>query len=186
MILFLYGCTINKDSIRIEQKDSNYQIVVIANDSVDKIILMNCHLAYYVQKTVLRKVKIYNPSQYENSDYSYYKGEWSGRVLEVDTNGIPEIMELSDERRILSRKKNQYLVKTINAIDSSFAVQQIFRAYLERMRAEGKDTLHIGSIQQLKRTNPDLINNLLQRDSIEFVFGRDDRRHAIYLPIEVR
>ena len=186
MILFLFSCQIDKNSVRIEQQDSNYQVMIWANDSIDKIVSVYCHLVYDVQKLAFRKVWFYNPSQFENSDYSYYKEEWSGRPLEYDDNGIPRVIEPNDDRKMLSRQKNQYLVKTIHIMDTSFAVQQIFRPYLERMKAEGKDTLHIGSIQQLKLTNPDLINNLLQRDSIEFVFGRDDRRHAIYLPIEVR
>ena len=186
MILFFCGCTIDKNSVHIEQQDSNYQMVIWANDSVNKIIAVYYHLVYDAKKLVFKKVRFYDPSQFENSDYSYFKGEWSGRPLEFDDYGKPTIMRLDDELRMLTRKKNRYLIKGGSAIDTSFAVQEIFRPYLERMKAEGKDTLHIGSIQQLIRTNPDLINNLLQRDSIKFVFGRDERRHSIRLPVEVR
>ncbi|MFT0372974.1 hypothetical protein ACMSE0_23630 [Bacteroides thetaiotaomicron] len=58
--------------------------------------------------------------------------------------------------------------------------------YFEKMKSEHKDTLHIGTIQQLKQTNPELMNELLQGDSILFNFVYKDNFHHIKLPVEIR
>lgn len=58
--------------------------------------------------------------------------------------------------------------------------------YFEKMKSEHKDTLHIGTIQQLKQTNPELMNELLQGDGILFNFVYKDNFHHIKLPVEIR
>lgn len=64
--------------------------------------------------------------------------------------------------------------------------QRILAPYFEKMKSEHKDTLHIGTIQQLKQTNPELMNELLQGDSILFNFVYKDNFHHIKLPVEIR
>ena len=71
-------------------------------------------------------------------------------------------------------------------IDTTAAVQQRFEKYLERMNAENKDTLHIGTMQELKNTNPQLLEDLLLGDSLTFDFHYDKFFNPIRLPIEIK
>mgnify|MGYP000417650398 CR=1 FL=1 len=55
------------------------------------------------------------------------------------------------------------------------------------LKTTGKDTLHIGTIQEFKKKYPEIINLLLQDDSIQFwiytPWSKDNGNHFI-LPIE--
>lgn len=49
-------------------------------------------------------------------------------------------------------------------------LQSVFRPFISQIKNTGKDTLHIGTIQEFKKKYPEIINLLLQDDSVQF-FG---------------
>ena len=66
-------------------------------------------------------------------------------------------------------------------------LQSVFRPFISQFKNTGKDTLHIGTIQEFKKKYPEIINLLLQDDSIQFwiytPWSKDNGNHFI-LPIE--
>ena len=66
-------------------------------------------------------------------------------------------------------------------------LQSVFRPFISQIKNTGKDTLHIGTIQEFKKKYPEIINLLLQDDSVQFwiytPWSKDNGNHFI-LPIE--
>ena len=48
-------------------------------------------------------------------------------------------------------------------------LQSVFRPFISQIKNTGKDTLHIGTIQEFKKKYPEIINLLLQDDSVQFI-----------------
>lgn len=111
-------------------------------------------------------------------------GRWCNVVGKINDN----LIYFSHHNvNVLSTIPREYVVYTRHYdIDTSERVQNLFASYVSRMKTEGKDTLHIETISQLKQTNPDLVYGFLQRDSIELDFFYNKLYHSLRRAVEVK
>ena len=70
--------------------------------------------------------------------------------------------------------------------DTLETVQKLLNPYIKRMQLENQDSLYIGTIQELKETNPEFLYGLLKGDSLAFDFYYDNFYNPIILPVEIK
>lgn len=189
-ILFLIlSCRDEKHLIKVEQIESDKFPVMIAYDpETHRVEVINFPLAYRISLNYRKNVRISNPayyctSTYQNIDFRF----WDAGVALFGKRNDSLIYYTQDNLRFLTTIPRVYVVYTRHRhIDTSARVQNLFATYVSRMKTEGKDTLHIETISQLKQTNPELVYGFLQRDSIQLVFYYNKFFHSVYRPVEVK
>ena len=185
-ILLLDACSSSKnvkDLIKVEQIESIYPVEIYATKSKNRIHAINYPLTYRIKKTNAETTYLIRHGNYYYGNKYCYKGHWyGGGTLFLCKDGM-----LKEDVEYLNTDYNEYVAYTHHYdIDSTKSVQQMFQPYLEKMKQENKDTLHIESIQELKKINPELINGFLQGDSIRFRFRYGKKYGTITLPVEVK
>lgn len=154
-----------------------------------KVNVINFPLVFSISLNDNKKVKITGPTYYCNSenqniDFKFWD---SAAVLFVNKNDSLILYNRKSDFMVLTTIPREYVVYTRHLdIDTSARVQNLFTNYVSRMKTEGKDTLHIETISQLKQTNPELVYGFLQRDSIELVFYYNKFFHSVYRAVEVK
>lgn len=189
ILLLLLSCRDEKHLIKVEQIESNKFPVMIAYDpETYRVEVINFPLTYRISLNYRKNVRISNPAYYCNSinqkiDFYFWD---AGAVL--FGNISDSLIYFSHHNvNVLSTIPREYVVYTRHYdIDTSARVQNLFANYVSRMKTEGKDTLHIETISQLKQTNPELVYGFLQRDSIQMVFYYNKFFHSVYRAVEVK
>lgn len=181
-LLFL-GCS--KIPISVKQIDSNFPVIVMMDSSINKIDMIQFRLCYEIKKKQLKKIWL-GPSDYfyPNEDgfttastlfYSYHN----------DT--LEYVNDINNKKRFLSFFKTyQYVIDVVKPVDTIQEVQNNFQYYIDKMVQQRKDTLHIESIQQLKKSNFQFINDLLAKDRIIIQFVENEKPYEIGYSIEVK
>lgn len=173
------------DDVEINQIKSNYPIILIPRQEDRTIWAIVLPLAFTVRKKVFREIDFRDPY--------YMRIDKFGEL--VTTNNMLYLKEGdslifphdNDKRRFLQFTPKEWVIYVrISNLSKEQDVQTFFASALKRAELEHKDTLHIGSIQQLKHTNPGFLNDLLQRDSIKFRFFFEKNFHGVTLPVEIK
>ena len=194
-IIIACSSTSNSSMINIKQINSNYPIIVRTNRENNKIGAVDFPLVFNVSKNVTKQISILDYPEYKrNSKYviNEYDKYWNTNthiVFNINNVLMRPKNKIDDTLMSLNNKVKQVVVyiKYYN-LSKNDEVQKLCSSYLERAKSMDKDTLHIESIQQLKQTNPNFVNDFLQGDSIRFDFYlKDDQRfYHIDLPVEVK
>jgi len=184
--VFHTACSQNKEPISVEQIPSNYSTILYANleDSIIKGVRF--YLTFDIANNTNEEVSISFPEYIYNKKYTRdsYLG-WI-RSIHMYFNHKGKLKPIfgkdMDGFEMLEKKPKEYVFTTFHSPIKDPSVQSMFSTYLERMKAENKDTLHIGTIRELKAKNSPIVQ-LLEGDSIIISFGRED----LYLdPIPVQ
>ena len=182
IIFFICSCSTNRhidDLVQIEQINSNYPVILRGDIEKNEIFALKFMFAYKIRKKSSKKIDLKRDCNY----YSKRRGNWrGGNFAYLNKNG-----ELSNDTEYLDYNYKEYYVGyQYGYLDSDTLTQRIFQPYMEKTKQENKDTLHIESIQELKKINPELINGFLQGDSIRFRFRYGKKYGTITLPVEVK
>ena len=183
IILLINACGSNKN-ITVNQIQSKRPIIIHFDKEEDRVVIVSFPITFGILNHTNNNITLDNMVKYQYADIENYPQYWNTTIfpyLIEDEKLLTTINPIS--RSVISSKnKREYVIYTRHFIHS----QNLFSAYLEKMRQENKDTLHIESIQQLKQINPNFVNDFLQGDSIRFLFYYDKKFHTIVLPVEVK
>lgn len=190
LILFsvsvLVSCSkvnITKD-VKINQVESDYPVIL--NPGKDGTVYsIFFPLAFKISKRTLNKVRLSKPTYLRFDEF----GEWipTASFLYYSEDNDLIWPKDNDKLRILQfREREWVLYARYCHLSKELYIQEFFASDLKRARSECKDTLHIGSMRQLKQTNPGLLNNLLQGDSIYFSFVAKQKFYHITLPVKIK
>ena len=184
--LILTSCStanITKD-VKIYQVESNYPTILkVREDGTAWAIFFP--FVFKISKRTLSKVRLSNPSYLRFDKFGEWLPTTSLLYLQKDNDLIRP--KDNDQLRFLQFREQEWVVYArYSNLSKEQDVQSFFASTLKRAELEQKDTLHTGTIQQLRQINPGLINGLLQGDSIEFDFVYKDNFHHIKLPVEIK
>lgn len=169
------------DNVTIRQTESDYPVVIKQNKEGQEFILF--YLEYDIRKKNIHEIRVGNADYYNEKN----RFLWSPVIVySIDADSLVYVNNAYNNKRFLSYGYQRYVVRKQHHIEKYPNVRHILTPYLEKMKSEHKDTLHIGTIRQLKQTNPELMNGLLQGDSIRFNFVYKDDFHHIELPVEIK
>ena len=162
ILILNYGCDSVNKSVNIEQFNVDYPLAIRLSK----------------EKTVIRlqfpnKIKVENKSLVSESfveiEYIY-----NNIPLERDLRmGLFEekdkkLIKISNNKKKIISSKGQleYVFYTRHFVDSTKAIQQQFKPYVEKMLRLEKDTLHIGTVVEFKKKHKELFESLTKNDSI--------------------
>ena len=186
-LLFFVSCISEKDYVSIEQTISDYPIS-LALDS-DTIKYMDIPLVFLMNKTSSKKVVLSSSTYLCASDYTIEPHTWDfNGALFFNVNG--KILRTSDIEGLREMTKQQReLIVYIRYQHFTSEFQKTLKSSIKLPQKSG--VVKIGSVQELKKKNKKMIDNLLQHDSICFSFDyKDDfneyRVGYVYMPVSVK
>ena len=183
-IAFL-SCSSNKRLV-VEQTNSNYPIILVKGKNSNKIATIRFPLVFNISKSSFdNDVKIGSLSYLYNSSLSK-KATWmAGAILYSSQND-----ELQPTKRLqkIDLTKKEFVVYTRHYISYSINddLGHFFQPYYDYMIDNHKDTLHIESLQQLKKREPDLVNAFLQGDSLLFRVYYNNNLIPYIVPVQAK
>ena len=186
-LLFFVSCISGKDYVSIEQTISDYPIS-LALDS-DTIKYMDIPLVFLMNKTSSKKVVLSSSTYLCASDYTIEPHTWDfNGALFFNVNG--KILRTSDIEGLREMTKQQReIIVYIRYQHFTSEFQKTLKSSIKLPQKSG--VVKIGSVQELKKKNKKMIDNLLQHDSICFSFDyKDDfneyRVGYVYMPVSVK
>lgn len=186
-LLFFVSCISEKDYVSIEQTISDYPIS-LALDS-DTIKYMDIPLVFLMNKTSSKKVVLSSSIYLCASDYTIEPHTWDfNGALFFNVNG--KILRTSDIEGLREMTKQQReIIVYIRYQHFTSEFQKTLKSSIKLPQKSG--VVKIGSVQELKKKNKKMIDNLLQHDSICFSFDyKDDfneyRVGYVYMPVSVK
>jgi len=120
-------------------------------------------------------IEITNPSSEKKGfrNYKYkYSNELKGKAMKMylikDETRLKQ--SVSKVKYIDVKSSEKYLITSKHFIDTTKLNRHFFKPYIEKMQSLKLDTLNIGTISQLKEKHKDLLDQLIKKDSISFLF----------------
>ncbi|WP_010522838.1 hypothetical protein [Aquimarina agarivorans] len=165
LIFSLVECNPTKKNIVITQKKSKESIVLRMESKYNTVFGIK-----FPQKLEFENKSLSNKSfvmvnyQYEDS-----LTKWRNLGIELYTDELERIS--NNKKKIISSKtKLSYILYTRHFIDSTSSTQAQFKTFIKKMLSQNKDTLHIGTVKEFKKTHKELFEKLTKNDSISIQF----------------
>jgi len=186
--VILLSCS-NKEQnyISIEQTMSDDPIsLALDNDTVK---YMDIPLAFLMSKTSSKRVVLSSSTYLCASDYTCAPHAWDfNGALFFNVNGkIVQTSDIEGLREMDKQPRKVLVYIRYQCFTPEF--QKIVKSSIKLPQKSG--IVKIGSVQELKKNNKELIENLLKHDSICFSFDyKDDFNEYcvgyVYLPVNVK
>lgn len=160
-VIILSGCKSANNDIQINQINTDYPVVLKYSKKYDKFSRLKIPL----------KLKIYNNSfsQYSFASIRYEYNSAFGGITEniyVEKNENLKKIKNNKRKSIISKQSQEYIIYTSHRLDSSKKIQDKFKSYIHLFENKNIDTLNIGTINEFKLNNKDLIKLLTKNDSV--------------------
>lgn len=164
----------NRGEVFVEQVESKYSTILFAFEEY-RAMTVKFYLTFDVTNNTNEKISIGLSEYIYKGTFlrGFYEGLRTLIPMYYCDKGMLESLLRKDERRELDNSSKQYVFTTLHVIDKKELSKPLFSKYLDKMKSENKDTLHIGTISQLKRENSPLLK-LLEGDSIVISFSRNN------------
>jgi hypothetical protein len=196
----MFACSVEK-SVQIRQIDTELPVLIRYNAEDSDVFKIRFPFSFeYSHSFLLRRLRVKGVAYYYcrefGKSYLGYSGDWSPNVSVYQKDRARLIDRGIEGRKnakpVVSRFQSQELIAyTSHDIDTSAAVQNLFKPYLERMKTltGGGDTLFIGTFDEFRKSQPELTKVLLEGDSIRFDIykgsgGFGNYATTVYLPIK--
>ena len=188
VFMTLLSCSNREQNyISIQQTVSAYPIVLTLE--CDTIKYMDVPLAFLMNKTSSKKVILSSSTYLCASAYIIAPHTWDfNGALFFNVNG--KVVRPSEIEGLREMNKQQHeVIVYIRYRYLTPEYQSSLKVLLRNSKKNG--VVKIGSVQNLKKNNKDLIENLLQHDSICFSFDYKDfsdeyRVGYVYMPVFVK
>lgn len=182
---------IKNDTVVVKQVASDLPVIIRYDSIKDYIFRIQFPLVFRICN-ISDSNKQIGQIAYYYQDIKYalsYEQGWNYNVR-VNRMRKGELLSPYSKGRIVidSLATENFVFQTGHSIRYEDTIlQSIFRPLIPIIKESGKDTLHIGTIQTFKEKYPEIINILLQNDSIQFWIytpWSDDKGIHFILPVE--
>lgn len=170
---FQIACSQTKEPITVEQVPSEYSTILFTEK--DEITGIRFYLAFDITNNTKEQINLSFPEYVYNKNYTRdsYLGWIRSIHMYFNHKGKLETVfdKDMDGLEMLDNKPKEYIFTTFHAPIKDLSIQSMFSSYLDQMKAENKDTLHIGTISELKAKNSPILQ-LLEGDSLIISFDK--------------
>lgn len=189
--IVLCSFRIKNDTVIVNQVESTLPIIIRYDSIKDYIFRIQFPLVFKICNMSGNNKQI-GQIAYYYKDIKYALSYEQGWNYNVRVNRMEKEELLSPYRRgrimVDSLATEYFVFQTGHSIRyEDTTLQAVFRSFIPIMKESGKDTLHIGTIRVFKEKYPEIIETLLQNDSIQFWIytpWSDDKGVHFILPIE--
>nr|WP_320117752.1 hypothetical protein [uncultured Marinifilum sp.] len=165
--LLLINCESIQNTITINHSNTYFPIIVRMTKEDNSIIGIRFP----------NKITVENKSLFKES---FVKIEYRYKNIPLERNygiGLFEqengklIKTSNNKKKTISSKGSiEFVYYTRHFVDSTKSIQLQFKPYIDKMVRLGKDTLHIGTVDEFKQTHKELFESLTKNDSISIRF----------------
>lgn len=170
ILMFLAGCTSNREAVTIKQVSSMEKPVII-RISEDRAAIHSIlyPLSYEIKKNINEEI------YYFDNTFVFHNFN-----LSSGTGGCYLVAQDNNKRLSLSCKRFDGVIKYI--IEENDTINGLLHDYYEEMRKDKKDTIHI-TAKDFKNQFGDIVDKYFDGDSIVLHFKKG---HNLYnVPLEV-
>ena len=159
--LILLGCKSSQSNIYLNQINTNYPVVLKYSEKYDKFSKLKIPL----------KLEIYNNSfsVYSFASIRYeYNSNLNGITEDIYEEKNHKLKKIRNNQRkyIKSKEGKKYILYTSHRLDSSKKFQQKLKYYFELIKDKNIDTLNVGTLDEFKSKNKNLLKILTKNDSV--------------------
>ena len=153
-------------NINVNFYDTEYSVILRKSEREKKITYIRLPKKLRLENGFLTN------RMFKRIVYSYKinKDKCLGLVLYQKKNDSLSRISNNKKKAISAKESLEYIYYTRHFIDSTKSIQQQFKPYIEKMLAENKDTLHIGTVDEFKQQHKELFEKLTKNDSISIQF----------------
>ncbi|MFA9372121.1 MAG: hypothetical protein ACERIH_10465 [Labilibaculum antarcticum] len=166
LILLSYCCGNIRKSINIKQFNVDYPLII-------RLSKENTVIRLQFPKKIIIENKSFFKRDFVEIEYDY-KNMPLGRDLRIGlfekVNGKLTKVSNNKMKTISAKGSLEFVYYTRHFVDSTKAIQQQFKPYIEKMLRLKKDTLHIGTVVKFKKKHKELFESLTKNDSISIRF----------------
>ncbi|TPN82811.1 hypothetical protein [Aquimarina algicola] len=188
----LTACSQNKNV------NADTSLNIIVNETNEPIILW-----YNIEADVITRVMFpYNIMMYNKTNNDYvvnsvrylyrrqddnYSGGIGGGKLHYKTNENFYLFTDNGKSFKINQKDSlDYLLYSLHILkEKNTEQQQALEIYKEEMRAQQKDSMHVGTLKQFRKKHPELTEYFLERDSIRISYRKKDQEKPRQFRISV-
>jgi len=179
---FLLSCSTGIGKITLKLEEHNSPVLARLSKQDSTISLLKIPV----------KMDILNSSKLKTSfikiDYEYGSLKMgyglSPELYNYDKDVLNPVSN-NREKHIYWLQSKEYLLYSRHFIDTSKVTQQTLKSYTQKMLAQNKDTLHIGTVSEFKTKHPILFEKLTKNDSISIRLLEDGKLgKRITVPVE--
>ena len=185
IVLFAWLFSACTPKIQVRQVDSNYPIILVKGKNVNKITTVKIPLVFHLAKSSLNDIRLGSISYWHDSRFSQKNSWQAGSTLYIPQKGQ---LCISNQLQKIGFVRNEFVVYT--RYSTSYADTDefgcFFQPYCDLMVESGKDTLHIGSLQDLIKVKPDIVRDFLQGDSVLFRLYHGKELIPYTCPVQVK
>ncbi len=175
-----------KDNMDITLEISNYPVVIHYSKKYQYIWRVDVPVkATLKNNSFLRKMLDKVKYNYRDSNYKRYATNKSDQFVRIysDKQGI--LKKTLKHKRLYFNEELSYILKLSLRLDTTYTVQKKYEKYLTEVSQNNLDTLIIGTINELKQTNKDLIKQINKGDlCFEFTKNKSVQTDNICVTID--
>ncbi len=168
LLLIFTDCKSINSTINITQKQVRQEIIIrTASDNKNRIIRIQ-----FPNEIILKNNSFLN-RDFLTINYNYNNIPLNRNLnlgLFTKANGKLKRIRNNKKKVLPSKESLNFIFYSRHFVDSTKSTQQQFQTYIEKMLAENKDTLHIGTVAEFKQKHTALFEKLTKGDSISIQF----------------
>ncbi|WP_289064277.1 hypothetical protein [uncultured Zobellia sp.] len=158
-------CDTSKEPITITFAPSTEDVYLHYNESWNTISAVSIPFNFDIENNRFHKEQLVRFSyNYGNA----MEGQPVRLFLRKDKSF--EKLKNSEDIYIDRYKTNPYRVRTKHYVDTTKSKQAFFEPYMKDIQRLNQDSLNIGTVSELEAKHKELLDNLLQNDSLSFLF----------------
>ncbi len=167
--LFIFThCKSIDNNITITQKEASQEIILRTAKDVKN---------YVIRIQFPKEIIISNNSLYTFDILSLhymYNNIPSNRNLDlglyITENDTLKMIMNNKSKLIFPKKELRFIIYSRHFVDDTKSIQEEFKPYIQKMLAQNKDTLHIGTVQEFKKKHKKLFELFTKNDSLSIQF----------------
>lgn len=172
ILLFIFhSCKCNKGNIDVINTKINHPVILRLSKTYLKIFRVKIPTKIILKNNLTRK------KEFVNFKYNYGSTKNKGIIEFVFKETENKLIEIDNDSKktIHPYDEKEFIIYSSHKVDSTKLTQQQFKPYIEKMLAENKDTLHIGTVAEFAKKHKALFETLTKNDSISVQFLDGDK-----------
>ena len=182
LLLILCRCQSIESSIKLVQIESHLPITLRLNKKNKKLRVIQFPIQFKVSNS-----SFVNKS-FSSSKYMYNNLRGGTALLYKQNNKKLYRISKYKQKLIVPFTNEKYVTYSAHFVEDSIFLQQLFKSYIDKMKASNQDTLAVGTLQEFKSKHPELVKNLLDKDTLRLHFDELESKGGgwsyIKLPIQ--
>lgn len=184
ILLAIALCTACGSKIQVTQAGSDYPVVLVKGKNVKQITTIRLPIVLHISKRSSDDISLGSVSYWHGSQ-SENKSTWQpgATLYKTDNDTLTYCNQLQE----IGFGESEFVIYTRHHVLSGTKdeIEYLFQPYYDYMEKNGKDTMHIASLNDWEKSNPGIVRNLLEGDSILLRMYKNGKMQPQTYPVQI-